>query len=253
MIKKIVNQIYPFLFIILTWEVLVHFNLINSSFFPSPFSIIEYSLLHVFGEDNFLLVNYLDSIQRLFLGAIFSIPLALCLSIFIFINKYAYSFLSPLVNFCYPIPKLAIYPLLLYLFGIGDFSKILIIGLGIFFLTTFNTLLGFAGIKSRGYLTSVDIYKIPKKSVIFNILLKGSYLEILEGIKLGLGYGLVMIVASEFTVSQNGIGHVMWNAWDQFRIIDVYAGLLILSLTGVCIFSFFDKLKIILTAKFYGK
>ncbi len=71
-------------------------------------------------------------------------------------------------------------------------------------------------------------------------MIKGVSPDILAGIKVGIGYGLVMVVAGEFTVSRDGIGFFMWNAWDQFRITDLYCGLFVLSLMGLIFFYTLD-------------
>lgn len=60
------------------------------------------------------------------------------------------------------------------------------------------------------------------------------FIKFLVGLKAAIGYDLLLVVVSEFSVSKNGIGHFIWQAWDQFRIIDMYAGVLILCLLGLC-------------------
>ena len=121
--------------------------------------------------------------------------------------------------------------------------KIAIIAIGIFFLVLLSTVHGVQRLSPFGYLDIVFIYKIPFWKRLFRIIIRGALPEILNGIKMGLGYGLVMVVAGEFSVSRNGIGFFMWNAWDQFRIRDLYCGLIILSLLGLFIFIVLDGIK----------
>ena len=96
---------------------------------------------------------------------------------------------------------------------------------------------------SSGYFDIVKIYKIPYRAKLFRVLVRGTLPEILNGIKIGLGYGLVMVVAGEYTISRNGIGFFMWNAWDQFRIKDLYCGLVVLSALGLFFFFTLDSLQ----------
>jgi len=132
---------------------------------------------------------------------------------------------------------------LLVIFGIGDAAKIAIIAIGIFFLVLFNTTQGVKRLISLGYFNIIFIYKIPYRTKISKIIFQGALPEILNGIKMGLGYGLVMVIAGEFTISKNGIGFFMWNAWDQFRILDLYCGLVVISLLGYIIFIFLERIQ----------
>lgn len=253
MIKKLTNTLFSIFILFAFWEALLYLKFVSPIFFPSPFKIITHIFTEINSSDSALNFNILMSLKRLVIASLITIPLAIILSIFIFINPIVKSLLSPLLTIFYPIPKLAIYPLLLLVLGIGDAAKILIISFGIFFLVLFNTLLGFENLKSQGYLLIAQVYKISMKDFLIRVLLKGAYAEIFEGIKLGLGYGLTMIIASESIMGQNGIGYILWNGWDQFKIIDVYSGLFIISFFGTVVFSFFELAKLSLDKKYYGQ
>jgi len=170
-----------------------------------------------------------------------AVPLAVFLGLELGLHPVAARLLNPLIAVTYPIPKLAVFPLLMVVFGIGESSKVAIIAIGIFFLVLLSTLQGCRRLFKEDYMDIVTVFRIPPGKRFFSIALRGSLPDILSGLKMGLGYGLVMVVASEFTFSEDGIGFFIWRAWDQFRVVDIYCGLTVLSLSGFLIFAAVDQ------------
>ncbi len=237
----LLNAISPLLVLAL-WEIGARAQWFNALYFPPP-SAIAARLSYLIVNEPAFLNDIGASLYRLFAGAAIAIVPAVILAISMGLNKYVELFFKPLIAITYPIPKLAVFPLLLVIFGIGDGSKIAIIALGIFYLVLLSTALGVQRLMSSGYFDIVKIYKIPFRAKLFRVLARGTLPEILNGIKIGLGYGLVMVVAGEYTISKNGIGFFMWNAWDQFRVKDLYCGLAVLSALGLFFFFTLDALQ----------
>lgn len=240
-----INKIFAVIFtapavILILWELLSRLKIISDIYFPAPDSIFLRFIYLLFGDPKFL-SDIIFSLKRLSLGVIISVPCAIALGLSMGLNKRINRFLAPLISITYPIPKLSILPLLMILLGIGDISKIAIIAIGIFYLVLLNVISGIQGLPIV-YFYIIKVYKIPFAKKICLIILKGILPDILQGCKVGIGYGLIMVVASEFIAAKNGIGFFMWNAWDQFRIKDVYVGLAVFSLLGLTVFTFFDWL-----------
>jgi NitT/TauT family transport system permease protein len=224
--------------ILIVWELLSYLKIISAIYFPAPGSILLRFIYLLFQDPQFS-SDILFSLKRLAIGVIISVPSAIALGLFMGLNKRMDRFLTPLISLTYPIPKLSILPLLMILLGIGDISKIAIIAIGIFYLVLLNVISGIRGLPAV-YFYMIKVYRIPFSKKVRSIILKGILPDILHGCKVGIGYGLIMVVASEFIAAKNGIGFFMWNAWDQFRIKDVYVGLVVFSLMGLAIFTFFD-------------
>ncbi|MBU1998860.1 MAG: ABC transporter permease subunit, partial [Candidatus Omnitrophica bacterium] len=173
------------------------------------------------------------SLYRLIAGASIAIPLAVIIGMSIAMNKWCSFIFTPLIATLYPMPKLALFPLLLVIFGLGDISKIALITVGIFFWVLFYTLHGVQRLFTEDYMDIAAAFGIPLLKKVRRIVLRGALPEIINGVKTGLGHGLSMVVASEFTFSKNGIGYFIWNAWDQFRIVDMYCGLVVIGSLGI--------------------
>ncbi|HRY30108.1 MAG TPA: ABC transporter permease subunit, partial [Elusimicrobiota bacterium] len=208
--------------------------------FPPPSHILDRLWVLLRTDDTFLR-GVLQSHLRLAMGALLAVPLAVFLGLELGLHPVAARLLNPLIAVTYPIPKLAVFPLLMVVFGIGESSKVAIIAIGIFFLVLLSTLQGCRRLFKEDYMDIVTVFRIPPGKRFFSIALRGSLPDILSGLKMGLGYGLVMVVASEFTFSEDGIGFFIWRAWDQFRVVDIYCGLTVLSLSGFLIFAAVDQ------------
>ena len=230
------------LLLVAIWETGANNQWFSALYFPPP-SAIAARFFDLLIKEPAFLQNIVASLYRLGIGAAISIGPAILLAISMGLNKYVELFFKPLIAITYPIPKLAVFPLLLVICGIGDESKIALIALGIFYMVLLSTVLGVQRLISSGYFDIVKVYKIPFGTKLWRVLMRGTLPEILNGIKIGLGYGLIMVVAGEYTVSKDGIGFFMWNAWDQFRIKDLYCGLVVLSALGLFFFFTFDAIQ----------
>ena len=220
--------------VLLAWESAARNNFISPLFFPAP-SAIGARLWQLLTDSPVFLGEIGSTYLRLFWGCLIAVPFAIIVALLSEFSKFLGSMLRPLVAMTYPIPKIAVFPLLLVIFGIGDESKIAVISIGVFFLVFLSTGQGIRRLRSAGYLDLAAAYRIPFFKCLVQIVLRGILPDILAGLRAGVGYGLVMAIAGEFTVGNSGLGVAIWNAWDQFRIVDVYCGLAVLSVTGLFI------------------
>lgn len=216
------------------WEVAGAAGWIDLRFFPRPTEIVRQCYEHlVYGE---LLYDLRVSLWRVAAGSLIAIPAALACALLTELSPAAHALVRPWVSFLYPMPKLAVFPLFLVLLGLGEASKVALVAVGVFFLVLLSAAQGLRRILQSEYYDVALVYRVPLWPRIVHVLLWGALPEIISGIKLGLGYALVMVIAAEFTASQRGIGVFVWNAWDGFRILDLYSGLLLIGIVGWLIF-----------------
>lgn len=238
MIEKIEKALLPLL-ALAAWEFASRSGLIDPVFFPAPSRILGRLGELLRGEDLFV-SGFVRSHLRLAWGALLAAPAAVAAGLALGLHPRAGRLAGPLIALTYPIPKLAAFPLLMVIFGIGEGSKIAVIAVSVFFLVLLSTLQGCRRLHQADYMDIVTVFRIPYRKKFFAVAFRGCLPETLVGLKMGLGYGLVMVVASEFTFSDNGIGFFIWRAWDQFRVLDIYCGLAALSVSGFLIFAAID-------------
>jgi len=220
--------------VLFIWEVFSRAGIVDVRFFPPP-SAIFYHLVFVSPEEG-IIQDIFASLNRLFWGYLAGCLLGIIFGIAMGLRRTLYAAIYPIVALTYPIPKIAILPLIMLIFGIGDFAKIVMVAIGCFFLVLINTLHGVASI-DKIYHDVATVYKIKRRNFILKIILPGSLPAIFAGLKLAIGYSLVLVVAAEFSGADKGIGVLIWQSWETFSIKSMYAGIFVIGAMGF-IFSY---------------
>jgi len=231
------------IFLLATWELAALFEWIDTRFFPAPSEVFRAagSMLKT-GE---LWDNVSISLVRIgvgfLVGALPGILIGLAMGLFSPVR----ALIQPLVDSTFPIPKIAILPLFMMIFGIGEESKYAIIAVAVIYLVIINTVAGVLNIE-KIYLDVGKNYHASKLMMFTDIALPGALPMILTGLKLGMGIALLVIVAAEFVGAKSGIGYLIWNSWQTFQVERMYVGLLMSALLGFASAVFFNVLERVL-------
>ncbi|MEG6584643.1 ABC transporter permease [Dendrosporobacter sp. 1207_IL3150] len=211
------------------WEFLARINAIDVRLFSSPSLILQsFVPLLLSGE---LLYNTAVSIQRVILGFIAgSIP-GILIGISMGLSPLVRSAIEPMIAATYPIPKLALMPLILLVFGLGETSKIFTIAIGVFYLVVINTMAGVLSI-DKIYLDVAKNFGASRKDFYLTVALPGALPMIFAGLKLGMGMALILIVAAELSAAKAGVGWMIWRSYDMFDIEQMFVALIMLSILG---------------------
>src|SRR5437588_6845808 len=126
---RVINIISPIAMLVL-WEIATRTGILDARFFPAPSHIFD-TLVTLIGN-GVLWQNTWASLQRLFWGALLGGIPALLLGIAMGLYRPLRAVVDPLVSATYPVPKSAIMPLILLIFGLGEASKIVMVAIGVF-------------------------------------------------------------------------------------------------------------------------
>ena len=217
------------------WELFAQLRMIDVRFFPAPSSIfgvlwqmMRPSPQFPAGELWFHLGISLERIAIGFLlGAVPGITIGLAMGLFSPIRAV----IQPLIDATFPIPKIAILPLFIMIFGIGEESKYAIIATAVIYLVLINTVAGVRNI-DRIYLDVGKNFHASRLMMFTDIALPGALPLILAGVKLGMGVALLVIVSAEFVGARSGIGYLIWTSWQVFQVEKLYVGLLVIAAVG---------------------
>jgi NitT/TauT family transport system permease protein len=136
-----------------------------------------------------------------------------------------------MIQATYPIPKLAIMPFILLVFGIGEVSKVFTIAIGVFYLVVINTMAGVLNI-DKIYLDVAKNFGASRKDFYMTVAFPGALPMIFAGLKLGMGMALILVVAAELSAAKAGIGWMIWRSYDMFDIEQMFVALIVLSFLG---------------------
>jgi ABC-type nitrate/sulfonate/bicarbonate transport system permease component len=212
------------------WELCGRMGWLDVRFFPLPTRIATH-LVSMFREDA-MLVDVLASLRRIGLGLLVGFLPGVLLGLAMGLSSWARAALGPLVALTYPIPKIAILPLLLIIFGLGETSNVMVVAIGVFFLALINTYAGVGQIPAIHF-DVARVYRVRPWRRLTHIVLPAAFPGIFTGLKLAVGYGLILIVAAEMVAADAGIGYRIWTSWETYVIIELYASLAVISCIGV--------------------
>jgi NitT/TauT family transport system permease protein len=236
---RLIGIVTP-LMLLLAWELAGDLGVIDVRFFPPPSRIAhQIGVLLASGE---LLSNTLASFQRLALGMLLGGIPALLLGLAMGVSPRLRAAIDPLIAATYPIPKSAILPLVLLIFGLGELSKVVMVALGAFYPILINTVLGVVNL-DQIYLDVGHNFRASKWQVFRTIALPGALPSIMAGIKLAVGMGLILIAISEMVAANDGIGFMIWNAWQVLTVDTMYVGLLVIALLGLIFSAVLDEIE----------
>lgn len=226
--EQIVAVLSPLL-LVAFWEGLVRVGALDARFFPAPSSIAgTFAEVTRSGE---LATHVAASLRRVLLGLLFGGVPGLVLGLAMGLSRWARAALNPIIAATYPIPKSAILPLVMLIFGLGDASKVALVAIGVFYLVLINTTAGVLGIPPI-FLDVGRNLGATRLQVFRTIALPGALPLIFTGLRLGLGIGLILIVIAEIVGARSGVGYMIWQAWTIFQVERMYVGLVVIAVLG---------------------
>ncbi len=163
-----------------------------------------------------------------FLGAMaLGIPLGLMIG---FYPVFAAA-VTPIFAFIRPIPSIAFIPLVILWFGIGEFSKVVLIFNAAFLYIVLNCA---AGVRSvpRDLIRAGQSLGLSRRQLFRDVIFPASLPHVLTGIKMGLVVSWTVVVAAELVAAQQGLGYMIMDAATYFRIPDLYIGIAVIGLIG---------------------
>jgi len=227
--KALAALVLPIL-LLLGWEWGVRAGLVSPMFFPAPTAIAK-ALLGM-AESGRLCVDLAATLSRVAAGLAIGVGLGLPLGLLMGWKPALRSLVDPTIAATHALPKIAIYPILMVLFGIGDGSRVALVALGAFFPIVINAMTGVRQIDTR-YFEVAESYGARGFRVLSEVIWPGSLPLILAGLRLALNGALLLGIASELLTAREGLGGTIWMAWQTFRTEDLYATLFVTGLLGV--------------------
>lgn len=237
--EQVVSLLSP-LVLLLIWEALVRTRVLDARFFPAPSQVVGTLVSLVLSGE--LPQDVGVSLSRIGAGFVLGASAGIVMGLLMGVSRIIRAAVKPLVATIYPIPKIAILPLVMLIFGLGEPSKYVIVAIGVFFLVLLNTAAGVMNIE-KIYLDVGRNFGARRSDMLLTIALPGALPLIFTGLRLAWGTGLLLIVAAEFISAKSGIGYLIWNAWQTFAVEEMYAGLITISALGLLSFVVFDVLE----------
>ena len=220
--------------VILVWQALGSLNewlhLYNPKLFPAPIDVVVSAWK--LAQSGVLWVDIYVSSLRVLEGTLAAAPIAVVLGMLVGRLRWMENTIEPVVELLRPVPPLALLPMIILWFGIGEASKVFFIAYSCFFVIFTSVVVAVRNIdpvllragQSLG-LRRFQIYRY----VIFPAVLP----DIMLGLRLGLSVGFLVIVASEFIAADTGLGYLINYSRTWFRVGDMLVGAITIGILGV--------------------
>lgn len=216
--------------LLVAWEVLARADLIQTLFFPAPSSTAARLLdMSASGE---LVTDLYITASRLVRGFLLGATAGVVAGLLLGISRSFHDAVNPLIALAHPIPKIALLPLFLLIFGLGDAATVAIVAASSFFPMVINTTLGVREISPELFEVTAS-YKASRATVLRRVVLPGSLPAVIAGMRLALNAAIVVTIAVELVSSSEGLGANVWMAWQTLRTEELYATLAVIALLGV--------------------
>jgi len=181
-----------------------------------------------------LFQHLVPSLSRLFMGALIGVSLGIMTGVLIGLFSYVRAGLVPVVAAIFPIPKIALLPLFVIWFGIGEGSKYALIAFGTFTPTVVATY-GAVDNVDRTLIRMAQSFGLPWFSIVRKIVIPGAMPGILSGMRISLAIAIILLVAAEMLGAEYGIGAYILEAGSLYDLERLFVGVVILSVLGVLV------------------
>ncbi|QKF74415.1 aliphatic sulfonate ABC transporter, permease protein [Aliarcobacter faecis] len=228
LVDNFIVWLIPFLILVI-WQIVVQNGWLSSRVMPAPLDVISAGFtLTANGE---LIHHFLISLQRAILGLLIGGSIGFILGFITGLSRLAENLLDSTIQMIRTIPLLALVPLVILWFGIGEFSKIFLLSLAVFFPIYLNT---FHGLRSvdKDLIEMGRVYGLTPYGLFKNVILPGAMPYILVGLRMSLGFMWLYLIVAETIASSAGIGYMTMNAREFLQTDIMVLGILLYAVLG---------------------
>lgn len=215
----------PFAVLLVLWALLVPYFNVNARLFPTLGAVVEAGIESI--RDGSLPLHIGASLLRVIVGTVLALLVAIPLGILMGVSPGVSAFLTPLFRFFSVLAGIAWIPIATLWFGYGFGAITFIIFNAVFFIVTYNTLLGVSTIplQVRNAAASLGAGHIQ---MLTEVLLPGALPNIVTGIRTGLGFAWRGLIAAEMIATNVGLGYMLFVARDFYRTEVIVLGMIVI-------------------------
>ncbi len=178
-----------------------------------------------------LWLQALASLGRALAGFALAVIVGVPVGVWIGTSRLFDALVSPFITFMRPIPPIALVPLFIFYFGIGELSKIALIFLTAFLYLTVTTASGVRSVPQDLILASRSL-GLSSRQLFFHVIIPAASGAILTGMRVSMTLSWTLVVAAELIAAQVGLGYMIMDATTFYRIPIVFIGIGAIGLIG---------------------
>lgn len=234
---RLAERILPalsFVIFIAAWQAFVDIRHIAPIYLPSPLAIF-----HAFVGmclDGSMEYNLALTVARILAGFCIAAIAGVGFGLLMGMSRLLARIADPWIAAFYPLPKIALIPLLVIWLGTGESYKIVISAVSAFFPIVMST---FTAVRQvdRGLVKAAEDLGANRRQVQFKVVIPAAIPTIFSGLQIGMGVTVILVVAAEMigSTSNGGMGNILINAGQVMETEKVFAALVMLAIMGAAI------------------
>lgn len=221
-LRSFVLALIPWVVVLALWYGVRASGLVEASLVPTPWQVAR-KWWQLVTENGFLVDMYMST-QRVVLGVGLGIVAAVPVGFMLGWYQPIRRFVDPLINFFRALPPIALIPLVIVYFGIGEIAKVVILFYASFFAGVIVMYEGIAQI-SPLYLRVARTLGASDMEIFWRVVVPLAVPHMLTALRVALGVAWATLVASELIAAQQGLGSVIQDASSFFQLDVIYAGI----------------------------
>ena len=228
-ILVIFTQITVLILLLIIWQLLADFELINTFISSSPKKVIE-TIISLHEQQNLyhhIWITVYETIISFGIGTI----LGTIIAIILWWNKFLYKVFDPYLTIINSLPKVALGPIIIIWAG-ANINSIIIMALLISVIVTIITVYNGFVSTDQGKINLLKSFKATKYQILKYVILPSSYSTIISSLKINVSMSLIGVIMGEFLVSKEGIGYLIMYGSQVFNLNLVISGIIILMIVS---------------------
>lgn len=230
------SYLFSLFLLLVVWQ-LFH-SLVSKSFVPTPVGTFIFLATNL----SIVLQHLMASLIRILMAIFITVILGGIVGILTARNAKIDAWLSPLLYILYPIPKIAFLPLLMLFLGLGNGSKITLVGLILFFQIAISIRDSIKGLHPS-YLLAIKSLGASKWQTYQHVILPAMLPNLFTSLRISVGTSISVLFFAENFATQYGIGYFIMDSWLKLDYTSMFAGIVAISIMGSTLFMLLDFLE----------
>lgn len=230
--RDFVARWYSIPLLLLAWEAAVGSGLVESRLLPSPARVLT-ALVTDVGNGTLLYhagVTLARALTGFLLAALVGVPFAAAMAR----SRLVRNLFEPIFFFGYPVPKIALFPVFTYIFGIGTPSKIAFTFLECLYPIVVTCTFGFRAVETR-LIWIAQNCGAGRATILRRVILPAALPSIFAGLRIALPVALIVVVITEMIGDSIGLGYYITIWSTRFTFANVYAAIIVIGLCGLAL------------------
>ncbi|WP_079412016.1 ABC transporter permease [Paenibacillus ferrarius] len=229
--KTLVGSI-GIIMVLAIWLAITWLKWLPAALLPSPLEVADTAANML--RNGSLITHIQASLQRVLLGFLLAFILALPLGVALGTWEFLRNALNPLIELIRPIPPIAMIPLAILWFGIGEMSKIFIIVYGAFFPLLLNIIGGVSQTEAL-HIKAAQSLGASRFHIFYFVTLRAAIPNIVIGMRSGISMAFICLVGSELIAANAGLGFLIQEGRALYKTDQVFVGMIAIGLVGLAI------------------